>query len=405
MLSSRLVPACILIMFHGLVAAACLGLWDGVFDAYRIPVLQPHFADMRSIPALAAWNEGRDLRIENPADPWGRPFNYPAIWVYLVHLLSRAGDPVAIFGFGQIALSLAFALWAVTRIGDAAGRLVLVLLFCSAPIVLLLERGNSDGAVFLVSFAAILAGGMRGGLLVGLAATLKAFPLVFMLALLLRKPGARAAALGFLIALPAVAWTVAQLPQMLQATPVGTSTSFGIRAMAALLSRALEIFAPGWWGALPEGAFAVFVAAVFVALAVLFHRAFRRDYTILAGAIATRPALAHIATGFGIVACVVFVASSSWAYRFIFFAPAAFVVLAESTRLRAGLSWPFRVAMFVASLLPFWVPLVPQGWFLFNPACLLAIAALVPTLAGLTRHALRAGGRTAPAAPLRATGA
>src|SRR5258708_3409111 len=55
--------------------------YDKTWQLWNIPTLSPHFADLRVITAGSeSYAKGHDPMINNPADPWGRPLNYPRVW-------------------------------------------------------------------------------------------------------------------------------------------------------------------------------------------------------------------------------------------------------------------------------------------------------------------------------------
>ena len=62
---------------------------------WNVPTISPPFADLRSLTHDARTAEmGLDPMIENPADPWRRPLNYPRIWQVLYALGLRAEHSV-----------------------------------------------------------------------------------------------------------------------------------------------------------------------------------------------------------------------------------------------------------------------------------------------------------------------
>ena len=124
----------------GLLTLVLLGWLDG-FNKFHVPAMTPVFADIRTIPG--AWESvlaGLDPRVDNPGDPWNRPFNYPEIWLFIFKPLAWVGDPVLLFGTAQ-ALILALAGFIFTR--RRHGWLA-VLVFFAPPSLLLMERGNTE---------------------------------------------------------------------------------------------------------------------------------------------------------------------------------------------------------------------------------------------------------------------
>ncbi|NLT04615.1 MAG: hypothetical protein GXY09_12235 [Bacteroidales bacterium] len=92
---------------------------------------------------------GLNPYLENSIDPFGREFNYPAIWLSLADLVNFDGKDVMLVGWILIilfSLSIAF-LFKVKRFKQGLFYLAFIL---SPPVLLLLERGNSDIILFLL---------------------------------------------------------------------------------------------------------------------------------------------------------------------------------------------------------------------------------------------------------------
>jgi hypothetical protein len=128
------------------------------FDLLGVPTLEPKFADLRLVTSAsdcaqnAEWSFDKDF-----CDPWGRPFNYPSLWVKIFSTLGIQQSHTFIIGMLQIfLLSAAFFWWCwfvfreSTTIVERVSLIVAAgLVLTSPPILLLLERGNVDCWIFL----------------------------------------------------------------------------------------------------------------------------------------------------------------------------------------------------------------------------------------------------------------
>jgi hypothetical protein len=152
------------------------------WDALGVPPVSPGFFDLRSV--TSGWECARqDLGAwpENPCDPWGRPENYPRIWI-----------AASIFGLGEADTYVIGALIVVgffvsavlvlprdAPFGDA---LVYGFALCSPAVMLGVERGNVDLTLFsMVVVAGLVMRRMPYGppvssTLILVAAVLKLFP-------------------------------------------------------------------------------------------------------------------------------------------------------------------------------------------------------------------------------------
>ena len=166
---------------------------------YKWPALigsahaDPVFADLRSITSnadcfqLESWAVG-----STDCDPWSRAYNYPSQLPAILSFLGLGYEDTGVIG---VVLSAAFiASWALmvflTRPTSLTNSHVLInaLFLFSPPVLLAIERANSDLLIFslLVLISFLLLRGLRffgGGFLV-VASSLKLFPLGAIIALL-----------------------------------------------------------------------------------------------------------------------------------------------------------------------------------------------------------------------------
>lgn len=187
-----LAAAIALVIFVGLTAHG--GLWRHV----GVQPMRPMFADwINVLSAAETFAAGGNPYLDNPTDPHRRLFSYGPAWLWLG---SIGLTPADAWWLG-VGLTFAFlgAAAAVLRPQNAREAAWFVALIVSPPVLLGLERGNSDLVVFVLLALAgwligrqrsRLAGTMAAGVLVG-AAALKLYPLAALSALGARR-GARA---------------------------------------------------------------------------------------------------------------------------------------------------------------------------------------------------------------------
>src|SRR5258708_21050670 len=71
-----------LLTYAAIFGAARIAGWARVWDALTVPSMVPPFADLRMVTGVQQTLDLHlDPRIDNPGDPWNRPFNYPGIWI------------------------------------------------------------------------------------------------------------------------------------------------------------------------------------------------------------------------------------------------------------------------------------------------------------------------------------
>lgn len=345
------------ILFLGVLAAGLLMLavmgWVDGFTALRVPAMSPAFADVRTIPgAWQAIAAGLDPRIDNPGDPWARPFNYPDIWLFLFKPLAVIGDPALVFGIVQaVMLAAVGAAFARRRHGWLA-----FLVFFSPPALLLMERGNTDGVVMLLTLFALWRGALAGGAALGLAVALKVFPL-FGIAAALLHPTWRRVLAGLVVAGPLAVWSLMQARAMVAVTPGAYSTAFGLRSVSLLfLTGDSPLFLPG----APKWVVRVLVTVVFAGGAFLTWRLLRAAYETLAAAVlAGEPGQRAVTLGFLGIFLAVFLLGSNFAYRLVVIAPILWGLAPLAGARRGGL---LAAAILGVGVLALYAPWVPNGW-------------------------------------------
>lgn len=275
-IDGRLLLAAAAIGFLGVMAALSPDARYATWRALGVPTLQPEFADARVI--TTGWDctqAGYDVLRENPCDPWQRPMNYPRLWT-LPAALGLGEAATAPLALTFAALFLAALLRLVGRIGRREAAVYLAAV-ASPSVLLALERGNNDLAVFALVVA--------GGPVAILAGTVvKLYPLAAIVALRTWRArlavGAVAAVYGAL--------TLHDIGLVFAATPHYAEWSYGLSSTALVFS------VPAW----------TIAALILVAVAVIGRMA--------------RPIEAPSFTAGAAIYLATYVAGPSWDYRLIF---------------------------------------------------------------------------------------
>lgn len=212
--------------------------WFAVWDWLEISPLEPRFADLRTIQGgLSTLRLGLDPQVVNPGDPWGRPMNYPAVWLDVARLLH----------WDREANYVAFALAAVAGFAGCCYDLLrrypswwLVALAVSGAPLLMIERANNDLVIFVLLYLAAVSARPLFAVLVPLAVLLKLYPVLALPAFLQPK---RAALVMAALSGAALLALSPQIGAIRAGTPDAPLMSFGtatLSAVAALLGHAIS---------------------------------------------------------------------------------------------------------------------------------------------------------------------
>jgi hypothetical protein len=223
-----------------------------IWPSLGVPSGPSLFFDTRNLTAaLECRRLGFDPLVESPCDPWGRPLNYPRVWLVLRWLgLDQSHTvPLAIV---FIVLFLASVSVLVGRITLGQGILVAVAL-CSPSVMFAIERANLDIVVFTLLVAAVLAWRMHtrwrqllSPLVVFVGATAKIYPVFGLLAYLFVRR--RAAAVAAILCAAAfavyVVITIGDIQAVARVAPQGDHNAFGARILPAAI---YHRFVPDRW--------------------------------------------------------------------------------------------------------------------------------------------------------------
>ncbi len=132
--------------------------YEETWQLWGIPTLSPEFADLRTITGGAeSARSGYDPLVENPADPWQRPMNYPRVWQSLF-LLNIDQSHTVYLGVSLIIFFFAGLLLFFKDKYNFSHIFLILLTVFSPAVMLTLERGNIDLIIFfLISLAVFFA--------------------------------------------------------------------------------------------------------------------------------------------------------------------------------------------------------------------------------------------------------
>mgnify|MGYP001050131989 CR=1 FL=1 len=305
----RLWPAALYV----LIVAALLGslALRGWSDTWRpiVPTMAPVFADMRTVQgAIRSEQLGFDPHFTNPGDPWGRPMNYPGIWLGLAKTIGLDSEHRFLAFVGLYVGAFVVMLFALL-LRYPSGWLLAAC--CSTATFLAVERGNNDLAVFVLVSVGLMCN--RGVIAIGcvlLASILKLFPIAASIIWLSKPWRILLTGLGFCLYL---GWYWPDIVATMHGVPSSASLSFGTKSIAAWTN-----FSVRWW----------VILLLHVSIGMVVWRGMRDQLRRLLSASLThtfsasfRPDLgkrARLLLGGASIYVLTYAISSSWDYRLIF---------------------------------------------------------------------------------------
>jgi hypothetical protein len=277
----RIIVAGALAVYFLIVAVPRI-LWGiDVWSRLGVPTGPSLFFDTRNLTAaLECRRLGFDPLVESPCDPWGRPLNYPRVWLALRWLGLNQSHTTAL-GLLFVALFLGSIFVLVGRISLGRGILIAVAV-CSPSVMFAIERANMDIVVFTLLVLAVLAWRTRtrwgetvSPFVVLLGATAKIYPVFGLPAyLFVRRRGAAVAAIVCAAIFLAYALiTIGDIQAIARVAPQGDYHSFGARILPAAI---YHRFVPDRWQGGDLTKQLVAVVPVLVAAPFVWFRGRRR---------------------------------------------------------------------------------------------------------------------------------
>lgn len=207
----------------------------GAWNMIRIPSNTPFFSDTRGFThAIDCVLHGQDPYKVSTFDPWHRLYNYPPAWLSARYLgiTSRSSNLIGII----LAITAICAYLVLFNARTVISAFIVLLALTSRCVLLAVERGNTDQAVFfLLVLGFFLIERQRPelrtrltGLLITVLTVIKVYPIVAVSVFLDRRRGNLKAAFTAVIAFAALLLTAGyKLPLLFANTPRDPDTSFG----------------------------------------------------------------------------------------------------------------------------------------------------------------------------------
>jgi hypothetical protein len=163
----------LLLIGAGVTVLARLG-WTAFWTPLHVQTMSPPFADLRSIQGgLVSLARGFWPQRVNPGDPWGRPMDYPSVWLWLASVL-RFRNEAAFLAFGTSSVLLFVG--ACTYLLARYPSWIMLVGAVSPAALLAIERGNTDMLSFVLLLACAGLGRVQSSVLFFVATATKIFP-------------------------------------------------------------------------------------------------------------------------------------------------------------------------------------------------------------------------------------
>jgi len=378
----QFVKTFLLVFFGVMFLLSMTGTNTQLFSFLNIPRMPALFADIRAIPPIEEIGNVAALRIENPFDPFNRPYNYPSIWIIIMYLLSVLGNPVYVFGWVVTSLMVTLYIRLLTTYWNEYYKLILTFIVAfSPPVMLLLERGNNDSVMLLLLLFSFYNKGFVSGLSLGIASVLKLFPILFFPALfLLRKNSTKSFLAGFSITIPLMIWSFLDYSGISGATPSPDSTAFGLKSMA--------LIAKPWFNS-NIGLFTVelILLAVILVFALMFIYLLRNTFRLPEYKDLFSLESADLLIFFGSGFVLIFILGAHFAYRVVFGIPLLYALIdfVRSRTISGVFRWysPTLIGLFLIQL---WSPVVIGHWDYFAIFNYLFMLLFIPYLIAIFVH-------------------
>jgi len=303
-----------------------------------------------NLEELSKWNLFDSEKISS-TELFNRKMNYPIIWVYIFHLISLFGNPVIILGISQLIIYIFFAKIILLQVKENF-YLYLFILF-SPPILLMLERGNMDCIVFFLLLFSFLSKNYLSGVLIGIAASLKVYPIFILPFYFFFKKFNKKFFIGFAMTLPLIFWTFLQLNTLIGQTPISFSTSFGIYSFALLIVKILkEVF---FISVEKNFIFYFYLISffIFISLSLIVNYFLKKDVNRILEVLERNKQNLMIYILSSTTTILIFFAFSNWAYRIVFLLPSTIIYL---NNFKNFFDYPKNLFYLLLMITPFFFP-------------------------------------------------
>lgn len=287
--------------------------------------VEPIFADLITIiPSKLELNEiilSEKLRFSS-TETMNRSMNYPILWVYIFDFIGNFTVPHIFLGNSQLIIYL----FITTVIFFCFKEIKFINLFIilSPPIFLLFDRGNNDLIIFLLILISIYINSFLSGVIIGVAAALKIYPIfLFLIFLFIRKKKSYFLT-GFLITFPLIYISFSDLYLYVTSTSISFSSSFGLLSFALFLKKIISIVFN--FGISIHLSFFISIF-FFIILMVFFNYFLNNDLKKISQKLSSNLNSMKVFLIFFSLSLFIFIIFSSWAYRIIFLIPATVILI------------------------------------------------------------------------------
>ena len=324
----------------------------------RINHMSPIFADVRTIPDIGAFSDNiQDISV----DPWGREFNYPSIWVYIVTVISLFADPYYVLGCINIIAFLTILNRSLSYFKNLQQKLIFFFLCLSPPTFLLLERGNNDGLVIAIIIIGIcLLSDFFKGFLYACSVALKLFPIFGILGGSVKRT--KEFWIGFILCSPILIWTASDFIGQLDRTPIGISTSFGVESTTALFCKIWTVYSST---SECSGQYVKFIYwLIFIVSAVSIYSRNHESIYEINVKLKSNDTSSELFFTFSMIFIFSLLLFGNWAYRLCLLLPVFFVTL-TTLSVRNKRYSNLIYLLVIMGLITNWSPYLPKiGWFI-----------------------------------------
>lgn len=328
-------------------------------------VFEKIFADLRTIiQSIDELKKIDTLGVDkiSSSELWGRPMNYPNIWVYFFSFLKVFGNPVFIFGIFQISIYILFSKFILLKTKDFF--YVNFFILFSPTLLLMMERGNNDTIIFFLLLFSILLKNYLSGFLLGLAICLKIFPIFVLPFYFFFRKFNKKFFIGLSVMLPFIFWTLFQIMTSLENTAVEASysASFGIYSLSMFfIAFVKEIFFIEI-----DNNYLIYLNIlfffIFMSFSLIFNYFFKKDILNILKAIKKNKKYLMIFILFSTQSILIFFTFSSYAYRIIFLLPAVLIFI-NNLKNFDNISYIKKIFYFILSTSPFLSPWLLISFF------------------------------------------
>jgi len=168
------------------ISAGFIFISDTIFyekvlhQVFNIGHVLPSFLDFRCYQAIVPTVEaGLNPYIENPFDPFARPFNLPFIWFYIARFINLENEIIFNFVIFLFIFFYCYSVFMITNLVNTNKKMFLaILLIISTSSMLLIERGNTDMIIFFLIFCSVFNSNfIKSSVFIFLATILKVYPI------------------------------------------------------------------------------------------------------------------------------------------------------------------------------------------------------------------------------------